>query len=782
MHSTWITASAGTGKTHALIRRVLTLLLTGQRGILCLTFTKAAAHEMLDRIYSKVRGWVLLKDNDLQKELDSFIIVQNTQVMDYARSLFCKLPQLLTVRTIHAFCYELITQFHQEANIPYNTQILEYEEELYHEAINQFLIEEPDLGDLATDLNRKKLYELCKELIPKMNKSYNDSLQKLQEGLTNLQEVSTHEIANILSQGSKRDILHAGLLQNEKADKVFLNSDGHVKQLSSIITKNLLVKFPQAQNLILDAQKDYYAYWQQQNKLRVIIRTRSTLHIISQILVIYNRLKKNYVSYDDIIKSALQLLQNSQYHDWIMFCLSNKIEHILVDEAQDNSTEQWEIIRLLSADFFSGIGPNNTQRSIFVVGDVKQSIYGFQGAQPQLFVIMHEFFSHLAKNFNQEIAQLTLDVSYRSVKPILQLVDKMFNQQQLLHKISFFDQKIQHQCHRQHESGLVEVWPLIGKIKKDIAPWNPVHDNHEQDEKLILAQKIAHKISNWIQTERCLNDKKITTNDIIVLVRHRNIFIYHLITSLQKQNISVAGYDRFTITDHIFIKDLLSLGRVFLFPEDNLELINVLKSPLFSFTEEDIFKLCFNRNKKLIWERLAIYYPDVYKKINTWYTPNQNTFEIYYHIITHESFATEHTELIDKFLELAFEKPILSDFLYFMNNNKVEIRNNNKDGVRIMTVHSAKGLEAPIVFLADTTDIPCNKNYITFNEEGLPFYLQKDTFDQLKEKKAQDIYNEYIRLLYVALTRARDELYITGFGKEKEGSWYNIISKSEYNL
>ncbi len=757
MVNVWITASAGSGKTKALIDRILQLLLAGGKGILCLTFTNAAANEMLERVSAKLRKWVLLSEIELVTELNKISVCVDTKVaVNYARNLFCNLPKLLQIQTIHSFCYQLINYFSHEAGIAHNPKILDYKEFLYKKSVHNFLCKKLDLGEIAADLSVEKLCKIFEELLPTISdyESYLLSLKKLKREVLVPDLVDYSQIIKVLSSGSKRDKKHGELLQRNP-EEVFLNKGGSKKKISSIITNGLLSEFLEIKNVIYKAQENFHLHYINKNKLAAINRTESILKIINKIFEEYKKLKKEYISYDEIIKLALRVLKNNEL---VMLALSNKIEHILVDEAQDNSVEQWEIIRLLSEDFFSDYGSNNIQRSIFVVGDVKQSIYSFQGAKPELFYSMQRYFAFKARKFGQELIVKKLEISYRSASPILQLVDKTFNKKDLRKAVSFSDDEIQHFCYNKDWVGTIEI--LSG-----------LEDDSEGDNKIILAKNVGNKISDILS-----EDKSILPSDIMVLVLNRNMFIHYLIFELHQKNIEVNGYDRFILTNHIIIKDFLSLGKVLLDPENSFELVKILKSPICNLTENDIFLLCYDIRGKSVWQNLQDNHFELYQKINDWRNKQWTTFEIYCKAIEGQKYIGSENSIIEKFLDIAFLYPILSEFIEFMESNKIEVKNDLSEGVDIRTVHSSKGLEAPIVFLIDFTEVPAVKSNIVFYENQTPLYLQGNEFFSLKEKLKKEMYNEYVRLLYVAITRTKNKLYIACLGGKKSGCWCDILS------
>ncbi len=760
MNSGWVEASAGTGKTTVLVNRVLVLLVTGSSGVFCLTFTNAAANEMLNRISNRLRRWVMLAKCDLQSELELLGVRCNDALLNYSRSLFYRLKNLVSIKTIHGFCYELITSFAHEAKLPYDIKVLEYREGLYYQVIDAFLRENRNLGEISVQLSKKKLFDIFEQLLPVI-KDYHIYVQCLRHIKDELVVVNKPDNSAIISKmilGSTRDVKYAELLKSGNESKVFLSSDGSMKKISSIVTQVLLKKFPDLETLVLSAQENFCLWYRTQGKLKVLAETEGILEISYKLNKIFNELKGNYITYNEIIDLTVELLRSPDYHGVIMLSLSDKIQHILIDEAQDNSPQQWEIIRILTEDFFSGIGPGNTQRTIFAVGDCKQSIYSFQGANPELFPLMKSYFTEQASFFHHKLISRSINTSYRSTTQILELVDRIFNTQHILQSVSPYTEKIEHVCADQNTEGSVEIWPLIDG----------------DDCKLLLAEKIAHKILSLTNDIEVNSTKQITPSDVMVLVRHRDIFIHHLHAALKKQGVKVAGYDRFNITDHIIVKDLISLGKVLLDPNNSFELMKVLKSPLFSLKDDDIFSICTVRGEKSILEQLNIYHPWIVKQIKSLQQFN-SPFDLYYKIISERGLMQLYHEILDKFLSLAWDIPILSEFLQFLEMNKIEVKNLSSDGVRIMTVHSAKGLEARMVFLADTTVLPKARGDILFNKEMVPFYLKGENFNDIKENNNRGIYQEYLRLLYVALTRAKERIYVTGCGKAQNGSWYNII-------
>ncbi|WP_265025541.1 UvrD-helicase domain-containing protein [Wolbachia endosymbiont (group A) of Bibio marci] len=906
--SVWVNASAGTGKTKILIDRVLRLLLENKRNILCLTFTNAAANEMENRIHSILSKWAVCSESVLVADLEQldffpmsfqrvtlesskkkeWIPVSSTGMTgggashnhdlskkpavnpsvssqcvtlgsrknkDYltrARRLFSELENLgLTIQTIHAFCYKLISNFPIEAGIAPNCTLSECKE-LHSIIFNKVLHNEAvqdSINFIATEIDENKLRDLLYTLCVKRFASAND-LEYIKEklnapdGIHDVQSGTTEHIkrlAEILSEGSKRDqsyseILYdwcnrflvkspiipplsvipardAGIQKKRNMDpsvkhwddtgmerkdtriedlaKVFLKSESHEKKsISSIATKSILEKFRDAEQIIESVQNVVFTHIRDMNSYQIFKRTSSLLGIFKVYVDLYSseKSKNALLDYNDIIDLATNLLSNPNYKDWILFNLDQKIDHILVDEAQDNSISQWKIITNLCDEFFAG---NDEKRTLFVVGDVKQSIYRFQGANPHLFNYMQQYF-HTKTGW----ISCQLEKSFRSTPEILTLVDRLFNNFRA--EISFNDNEIKHVPHRENDQGYIEIWPALPrrKEKEQQALQIPLtcREGYTIADRL-LAQTIANRIHNWLNEGRILvaKDRHIEPRDIMILVRQRNVLVDYIISELKKANVPVIGRDYFRIMDYIAVQDLIALAEFLLLQANDLALANALKSPLFNFTEDDLFNIAYDRKEHSLWERIQDYSVVIYSELN--YFINLSRIESPLALFTHilrtgkKKFAArlglECFEVLDEFMNLVlqFKNPSLQAFVQWIKENNPEIKNDmqsERNAVRIMTIHKSKGLQAPIVFLVDTNTVPRNSESIIFDGTEVPFWCGKNNnayCDQVKREKKLEDYNEYLRLLYVALTRAEDELYILSKEPVQKGSWYDLITQ-----
>ncbi|WP_174516002.1 UvrD-helicase domain-containing protein [Wolbachia endosymbiont of Cardiocondyla obscurior] len=874
--SVWVNASAGTGKTKILIDRVLRLLLENKRNILCLTFTNAAANEMENRIHSILSKWAICSESELIMDLEQldllhlseesvssqrvtlesrkkeeWIPVSSTGMtkesagitegsrknealdrhLTRARRLFSELENLgLTIQTIHAFCYKLISSFPIEAGIAPNCTLSECKE-LHSIIFNKVLHNETvqdDINLIATEIDENKLRDLLYTLCVKRSMSANDSKyikDKLSapDEIHDLQSETIEHVgrlAEILSEGSKRDqsyseilystVIPAGIQKKrtsvsysddtgikwndtkiENLAKVFLKSESHEKKsISSIATKSILEKFKDAEQIIESVQNVVFTHIRDMNSYQIFKRTSSLLGVFKVYVDLYNseKSKNALLDYNDIIDLATNLLSDPDHKDWVLFNLDQKIDHILVDEAQDNSISQWKIITNLCDEFFAG---NDEKRTLFVVGDVKQSIYRFQGANPHLFNYMQQYF-HTKTGW----ISCQLEKSFRSTPEVLMLVDRIFNNFRA--EISFNDNEIKHVPHRENDQGYIEIWPALPrrKEKEQQALQIPLtcKEGYTIADRL-LAQTIANRIHNWLNEGRILvaKDRHIEPRDIMILVRQRNVLVDYIISELKKANVPVVGRDYFRIMDYIAVQDLIALAEFLLLQANDLALANALKSPLFNFTEDDLFNIAYDRKEHSLWERIQDYSVVIYSELN--YLINLSRIESPLALFTHilrtgkKKFAArlglECFEVLDEFMNLVlqFENPSLQAFVQWIKENNPEIKNDmqsERNAVRIMTIHKSKGLQAPIVFLVDTNTVPRSNESIIFDGMEVPFWCGKNNnayCDQVKREKKLEDYNEYLRLLYVALTRAEDELYILSKEPVQKGSWYDLITK-----
>lgn len=805
LNSVWVSASAGSGKTKVLTDRVLNLLLTGTapEKLLCLTFTKAAAAEMANRITSTLKSWAIQTDDDLVqllKELGGFY--PSDEIIKTARSLFVKVletPGGLKIMTIHSFCQSILKRFPIEARISPQFEVIDEvkSHNLMHQAVNETFLDvrlkqqTSILSDYLYDKAIKNIFDMILQ-----NQSVLEERLINKENNTLKNNLKTY--LGIKKYNSKKEIIeeHFNLEEFNKLKSLYLTQKDTIKKAQE--------KDPKA-----------YLMYDTVNNLKSHQLTEVTLALIGliqHILKKYKNLKKeeSFLDYSDLVSITKNLLKKSGMADWVLFKLDGGIDHILIDEAQDTNPEQWEIIRLITEEFFSGLGRETEHvRTIFAVGDKKQSIYSFQGADPDEFERMHSYFKNKVQTSEKRFETVPLNMSFRSTDAVLRLVNLLLENPKARTGLLNKDEEAIHIPFRAQDAGLVEIWPLEQPAEKEnILNWSFPETNKAPSAVTLLAQKIATKIKHMIGHEILESKGRlIEPGDIMILVRRRNKIVSELVRALKEKNIPVAGVDRIILTEHIAVQDLISVARFALLPEDDLNLASLLKSPLFKLSEEDLFELAYNREKNSLYSIVQKKKPDIAKKLNQILNQADKmpVFEFFSYLLGPlngridfiSRLGEEVNEALDEFLSLTLnfettEIPSLQNFLKWISNRKVEIKRDldqsGINAVRIMTVHASKGLQGNIVFLPDTRSVPKSKDTFLWTKNNLPIWVASS---QLKTPLIDDIYDnldslqlqEYNRLLYVAITRAKDRLYITGWDNRKtknpsKSNWYDLILSS----
>jgi ATP-dependent helicase/nuclease subunit A len=549
----------------------------------------------------------------------------------------------------------------------------------------------------------------------------------------------------------------------------------------------------------------------QLNSLKIANDSALLLRFVDHILENYSQLKKqnSVLDYNDLIVETNRLLANPDFSNWVKLKMDSSFDHILIDESQDTNHQQWNIIKALSEDFFTGLSSSNKRRSIFIVGDEKQSIYSFQGAEPN---ISAEIFAHFAEKLGNNLKKIELNNSFRSQAKILQAVDDVFSKEErkkAISKVSEF------QAHKPIREGLgkVEIWPQIQKGKTEKKEINFEwkidfsKDETQEEEEEILAEIIAHKISLRVDS------KLANYGDFMILLRNRtNGFDKALAKFFHQYQIPFTSVSKIKFSENILIQDLLSAAKFVLLPHDDLNLACLLKSPIFAISEEELFEICQFKNKHEtnIFNSLAQLekFREIKNNLDELIIKSQqlNCFEFFYFLLHQKNhqqnflatFGHENLEILDKLLLSVFDfcqnfSPNLQKYLEFIEKLDFEISlsSDENDRVKITTIHSAKGLQAKIVMIPD-----CSYNFnqllsakeeiswIEFGEDKIPVWCRKKEDENLLLKKHRthkliEAKEEYLRLLYVAMTRAENELYVGSFGKAKDPEcWYEIVKNS----
>ena len=870
----WLSASAGTGKTQVLTARVFRLLLTEKvdpEHILCLTFTKAGAAEMAERINRQLAAWVRMDDILLANDLEAIGAPTGPATRDRARTLFARVLDArgggLRIMTIHGFCQSLLASFPEEAGIASMFRPIEARDQkiLAREALGELLLEEERAG-------RQEILQAIQRLSVRMGEEATeqflmscaaqaDAMENLATGvlpfvrsllglpidgdaISWLAERCTDEAIDLRAITLLRDAMaeSGGKKEQERqlAIRLWLNlepreraaalPDVHLAWATKTTgappkaTKGLLKALPDydflagslfewsnglLENAVLFDYADLFA--------GALQAGRAFYHRYADAKRLHG-----VVDFDDMIRMTARLLQKSEMAAWIRYKLDQRTDHILIDEAQDTNLAQWDIVRALAGEFFAGIGADpDRHRTLFTVGDFKQAIFGFQGTSPHNYANARTEFFAMAEASEQPFGDLSLDRSFRSTPPILEVVDSTL--EQLSHEqLGLRDRIPEHRSNYQGGSGSVTLW-------KPIANSSDADDEDEEswasEEKRIFAQRLALQIKHWLSPENPLwldrENRALQPKDILILVSKRDELSALIVARLFAEQVPVAGIDRIRLNQPLVVQDLLAAIRFVLQPNDDLNLASLLVSPLLGWSQDDLLERGYRGPKqadKSLWEYLRRQdgLGDQIKPLQQllamadFNTPYQFLETILSgpmqgrrKLLARLSHAA--VDPLDELLAtaLAFERdhiPTLQGFLDWFDRGDVEIKREQVEGgneVRLMTVHGAKGLQAPLVILANATFDPASKKSSGFAiklGEGSGLELEYPVVPVRKPERVGILaehaahadriaMEEHWRLLYVAMTRAEEHLVVAGVlgprarGEVPELSWYGAIER-----
>ena len=859
--SAWVAANAGSGKTYVLARRVINLLLKGvePEKILCITFTKAAAANMAKRVFDTLAEWTTFSDADLDKAIcETSNVPPNPRRRVLARRLFARAletPGGLKVQTIHAFCTRLLHQFPFEANVAARFTVLD-------EAEQSQLLERLTLGvlldgasapssDLARALNSamtaaadRTFRDVVREAIGQRDAINNwvinaGSLEAAIEKLSHTLGVDPADsiddieaqyfagtviapsewiaTAKVLAQGGKNDCDHAerfaklatlgGAEQVETYLDIFCTSAGSGrtkrKSIASGAVKNSA--------LVEQLREEQQRVWELLERRRAVAsrdRSVALLTVAHAVLTRYynEKERRGLLDYDDLIDKTLLLLTNVDAA-WVHYKLDLGIDHVLVDEAQDTSHKQWEIVRRLTAEFTAGAGARGVKRTMFAVGDEKQSIYSFQDAAPKEFAGMLGHFKTAHEKSGQVFVVSKFEHSFRSGEAILGAVDEVFKHKDIaLSVTSDLDGFPPHIALPDATASVVEIWEPVKPEKGDENKegWDAPFDTvSETSPRVKLARRIARTV------RKLVDERGARYGDVLILVRQRGELFEAIIRALKNQNVEVAGADRLMLTEHIAVMDLMALADALLLPQDDLALATVLRSPLFGFSDDDLFAIAHGRGRASLRAtvvRKAAEQPifaDTAARLDELEAAarRETPFAFYARLLGEGGgrrrflarLGAEANDAIDEFLNVALdyerrETPSLQGFMTWLRDARAEVKRDmeiRRDEVRVMTVHGAKGLEAPTVILADTMTPPQGPRPPRLLQlpDGATIWVGRKADDVEKVANARATSNteaehEYRRLLYVAMTRAAERLIICGADGERgrpKGCWYDLV-------
>ncbi|MEM8694575.1 MAG: double-strand break repair helicase AddA [Pseudomonadota bacterium] len=874
----WLSASAGTGKTQVLTARVMRLLLSGvdPASILCLTFTKAGAAEMADRIHARLAHWVRLKGPLLAAELMALGEVHNPEAVAEARKLFARVLDAtgggLRIQTIHAFAQSLLAAFPAEARIVPGFRPIEGREQslLIRETLAAMLVAAEERNDdaLIADIQQlsRRLGEGGAEGFLQRCAHSPEAMVGLGapelfgDVLRRALDVPLGDIdAAIVEACSDEAFDMAALRRVAKANIAWTSKTGLanadlIAEWTASTPETRAARLPELRNIwatkagdfrkfsakLIDAEPDYAHICAELEAAvaRLLgMRIKGEFADFAAAALRAGRLfaedyaiakrQTGALDFEDMIRLTRYLLGQPGIGDWVRYKLDQSIDHILVDEAQDTNVAQWSIIEALSAEFFE-IDPDSADaihRTIFAVGDFKQAIFGFQGTNPQAFEdAKRAFAAHIAER-ERELRDLSLDKSYRSSPAILELVDAVMDSVGG-EAIGLPGELRPHVSAHDGRPGRVTLLsPVRGEAAGDL---DPGEEGWLADAKLALARKMARQIKAWIAGGSeplwlAGKGRALRPEDVLILVRSRGELASLLVARLHEEGVPVAGVDRLMLTDPLAIQDLLAALRFALQPEDDLNFANLLVSPLIGWSQDRLYALAKDR-KSSLWSALrdefqngdqrsgevedAVLIVNEILDRTDYVTPYQLLESILSGSIQGRKkllarLGEEARDPIEELLNAAllFEAenpPSLQHFLDWFDRGDAEIKRDPAaplDAVRVMTVHGAKGLQAPLVILADATFDPslARSRTVDFSfaddRPAIPLPHPRKTeqvdalADAVERQKTADR-EEHWRLLYVAMTRAEEQLVVAGSlgPRAKDGapedSWYGAVERA----
>lgn len=857
--SVWVTANAGSGKTYVLTARVLRLLLSGAKPeeILCLTYTKAAAAEMRGRVAERLGQWALEGEDELIKDLTALSGVPPTPAMRLrARSLFARAleaPGGLRIQTIHAFCESVLHRFPREAAVPFDFSVLEEHQrdsmllEARETVLAAGLRGSGEAAAVETLFGLLSDFQIETAILEALNQqrtlrrvlaqpqTAKRELRKLVGNVGSIDEVMA-EISS--GYGLSRDdhaaifalirpdpygtdfVDRLGQIDPERPDADDL-LDAFLTQADRTARKTLLKKATAV--LIPDVAARAVAEGQRLERLyqklvtaELVARSEAMLDVVAAISAHYEKAKRarSLLDFDDLIEKLAALLRDEEQGTWVRYKLDAGLSHILVDEGQDTNPLQWQVVGALIDDFFFGESAADRPRTLFAVGDQKQSIFSFQGADPEVFVEAGRQYAFSAKAAHFEITPVPLRYSFRTLPNVLNAVDEVFKRADL-REGALEESGVAHSTARADLGGSVTLWPPIKDIAEETDPENwPTEPPliQTQSAQRQVAEKIAREIRGWIDAKRPLGPRgrAVIADDVLILVQVRSVLFHEIIRALIRAGVPTPGADRLAVTTHIGVLDMMALGDVLSNPADDLQLAALLRSPLFDVSEDDLLAVAQPRGDKRLWR--AIEGSDIpsvkaaYDQLYRWRNrlDFERPFNFYADVLyaggglrrMRGRFGSEIDDVMAEFLDLALSheqspQPSLLGFLAELRSREVTIKRELAEGgagVRVMTVHGAKGLEAPIVILADAASTERGRDRRSVYLRAVPpLFVHASSAathapatTEFKDEADSDQIREYWRKLYVAMTRAEDELYVTGYLTKQgkvDGSWYEAIEQ-----
>ncbi|TDH61122.1 double-strand break repair helicase AddA [Dankookia rubra] len=848
--------------------------------ILCLTFTRAAAAEMQTRLRRRLGEWTVAEEPTLAAQIRGLTgLDPDDRLLGRARRLLVEvleMPGGMRISTIHAFCQSLLRSFPLEADLPPQFTVLEEQEaaamlaEAREAVLAQTAAVTRELALLAgiasadtfSDVTRGLLQDTARERLTRCLDGGNgidglrlrlaaalgapDSLDEADvvAAACAPEEAPLRLAASLLGASkNENDRKRAGrLIDWIEADgasraaqfadwcSVFHTREGTVRAASGLATKSVGARQAEVLAALLAEGERLLEVERRRAACRLGAATGALLALAAPVIARYRARQgmAGMLGYGDLIDHVRRILQDPG-SAWVLYKLDGGLDHVLLDEAQDSNPAQWGIAAALTAEFFAGSGVERARarslsaaaveaprRTVFAVGDIKQAIYGFQGADSAGFATWAEHYRRQVADGGGEFRPVQLDVSFRSTAPVLALVDAVFAEGPACEGVVGGGAALSHVPDRIGHAGCVELWPLLRPAETPAPePWQvPKVPERVASAEALMAEALAARIDHMIRHEPlAARGRPARAGDVLVLLRKQaNVALVPLLVrALKARQVPVAGVTRVKLVEHIAVMDLLALCDVLLLPEDDLQLAALLKSPLVGLSEEALLGLAHGRPGSL-WgalmarraeaaegpEALAAAWLARLSGRADLVTPHALLAEVLGEASADgrpgrarllARLGPEAADVLDELLNaaLAYERkhpPSLQGFLHWLRQGGAEVKREAEgsgDAVRIMTVHNAKGLQAPVVILADVGPGRAPETLRWLEQDGLslPLWAPNKSFhaQAYLDAKARDEakrQQEENRLLYVALTRAEDRLLVCGWGKDP-GEWYTHV-------
>lgn len=885
----FVEANAGSGKTRVLVDRVVNILLDGTAPdrILCVTYTKAAAAEMKERLFDRLGAWSVLGDEDLTGELEKLRGTQPpASQLPRARKLFAlalETPGGLKIQTIHAFCESLLRRFPLEAGALPGFQTLD---DSAKQAVAE-VARRQALTTISPDIIRILLAAGGAEAVDNLiawadnhrhdlNTAFihGDAVDALYEVLdcrrdetpAGVRALAISELPRPDMEAAAHALRHEGGKQDgDKADAImralqapdpdqayaaylmaFFTRNGEAHRHARLVSASCNKAAPAVLPLMEAEAERMEAVRTKVGTLEVASASAAALEFSALYLdhLEQERERQRALDFDDLIVLAGNLLSpQNAFSGWVGYKLDAALMHALVDEAQDTAPRQWDMIEGLTAEFFAGEGAREDDRSLFIVGDEKQSIYSFQGAEPARFVEEGRRLELRAEAAGLKALRPGLDVSFRSAPEVLAAVDQVFAETE----VKFlgpdpsrpFSRYQPHRAARQGTPGCVELWPALPRTEPEevMSIFDPVDAQPFGSARDRLAEALAREIKRmldqgdavWEEAGGQFSPRPVEPRDIGVLVwRRTGGFVEELIRQLKLAGVPVAGADRMLLKEQTVVKDLLALGRLAVTSSDDLALAEVLKSPLFDpddggqpvIDDDALFDLAQSRpttDRGGLWRALLTTddarFAEAREALKAWRDKSETigVYALYAGFLNAASvtgetrwarifarLSEEARDAAEEFLNRALEHDregggALASFIAVIEREETPVKrelSSQHNEIQIMTVHASKGLERPVIILPDTTRSPKSgraSSIFAHEQAGLIWSPRKDAdpepVGQLRDLERQKQQAEHQRLLYVALTRARDRLIVCGWmqgrgtGNIAEDSWYARLAE-----